>query len=208
VILWGVTIFHGILTATASAEPVAIYTNTDFRFSFSYPSSWIKRINKFEWRGDLNADLVFGIDFSDPAREKEILIADCLNNRSSNWVNATPTRATCDPILASLSADQEKKYETVMRPRNIFIRVYHSDIPLREWLLMTYKVPKTELEDYQIGRDIELSGRKGYYSSTGCCDGIDRAYAVKKEAYIYEFGTNCDDNPIIEDFVGGFKFLQ
>jgi len=45
-------------------------------------------------------------------------------------------------------------------------------------------------------------------SSTGCCDEIDDAYVVKKGAYIYEFGTNSDDDAIIENYVAGFKFLQ
>jgi len=162
-ILWGATNFWDVPTvAHSQAEAAAVYTDKGLKFSFSYPGSWIKRNNKFEWRGSLNANLVLGIEFADPVREKEILIALCLNNRSMNWTRTTPTRATCNPVLTNLNADQEAKYDISMKPRNIFIRVYRTDMPLREWLLTTYRAPKTELESYEIGKDIELSGQKDF----------------------------------------------
>ena len=185
-----------------------VYTNNDFNFQLSYPSTWVKKDNKFEGRGALNADMIFAIDFVDPVRERDMAINECLDNRCVNWANSTPTKANCEPFIASLGSGHEKDCGSREDPRDIFIRIYKSDLPLKQWLLAHNKIPGSELENYQVGKAIELSGMPGYISSTGCCGGTDRAYVVKKGDYIYEVGSEDGDILMLEAYINGFKFTQ
>jgi hypothetical protein len=185
-----------------------VYTNNDFGFQLSYPSTWVKKDNKFEWRGDLNKDMILAVDFVDPVRERDMAINDCLANRCTGWVNRSPTKAECDPLIASLGPAHEKDCGSREDPRDLFIRIYKSDLTLKQWLLAHNKVPSSELENYQVGKAIELSGVPGYISSTGCCGGTDQAYVVKKGDYIYEVGSEDGDILMLEAYINGFKFTQ
>jgi hypothetical protein len=186
----------------------SVYTNNDFGFQLSYPSTWVKKDNKFEWRGDLNKDMILAVDFVDPVRERDMAINDCLANRCTGWVNSSPTKADCEPLIASLEPGHENDCGSREDPRDIFIRIYKSDLPLKQWLLVHNKIPHSELENYQVGKATQLSGVQGYFSSTGCCGGVDQAHVVKKGNYIYEVGSQDGDSLFLEAYVNGFKFTQ
>ncbi len=183
------------------------YTNKDFGFSFVHPSSW--QIDKDYSSRRWTPGTVFAVRFVDPQREKEILISDCLNNRmeGGGWANLKPTREECAPIFKTLSLKDQKKYETILFSRDLYARVYESNFPLKDWLLLTYKGRSAELRGYEVGDEIKLSGEQGYYSATGCCMSIDRAYVIKKGRYIYEFGSNSDALGLVERFKDGFQLL-
>ncbi|AKM82044.1 MAG: hypothetical protein UT28_C0001G0233 [Berkelbacteria bacterium GW2011_GWE1_39_12] len=86
-------------------------------------------------------------------------------------------------------------------PDDVYMRVYkkNSDFTnLNAWLVSTFKLPNTELEDYQVGSEISLGGLKGYYSSIGCCAGVDRNYVVEKGNYIYSLGSSHFDSSITD----------
>ena len=223
IVLFAATFFLGFWLGTMNAEKVyvevphiikrsvevataPIYVNNEFGFSFSYPGTWLTHASKFETRRILNKDLVYSISFYEPAQEKRNLQMQCLNNRNMNWIRPEPTQLVCDPLIVNLTKEEQDDLGFV-RSQNIFIRVFKSDKPLREWLLATYRLKGTELEQYEIGREVKLAGESGYYSSTGCCMGIDNAYVVKRGEYIYEFGTNSDDKGLIDKYKDGFTFL-
>lgn len=186
---------------------IITYKNESLGFSFDYPSSWIKRDDAFEFRITNNPEMLFGINFMDPMREKERLVEDCLANRCVDWANKEPSQTTCEPIFSELSEEQNNRCGSYLTPRNIYIRVYRSDLPVKDWLLKTYKIEHSELERYEVGSEITLDGQKGYRSSTGCCASTDYAYVVEKNGYIYEFGTNSDLREILQQFSSNFRFM-
>lgn len=82
---------------------------------------------------------------------------------------------------------------------DVYMRVYKktsSYTTLNAWLLSTFKLPDSELENYAVGKTITLGGLKGYYSSIGCCAQVDRNYVVEKGDYIYSLGSGHFDNDI------------
>lgn len=88
------------------------------------------------------------------------------------------------------------------------LTLYKSDLPLKQWLLVHNKIPHSELQNYQVGKVAQLSGVQGYFSSTGCCGGVDQADVVKKGNYIYEVGSQDGDTLFLEAYANGFKFNQ
>lgn len=84
---------------------------------------------------------------------------------------------------------------------DIYVRVYkkNSDFSnLNSWLVDTFKLPNTELADYEVGDEITLGELKGYYSSIGCCAGVDRNYIVEKGDYVYSLGSSHFDTSITD----------
>lgn len=174
------------------------YTNTDYGFTFKYPDSWIQHNIDWSPRSSLNADFLFSINFSNPSPKGSELVDVCTNYYNTGILPQSLTEKQCDDII-----------DDARHPSNIFIRVFKTEKSLDAWLIEHYKLPHSELQDYTLGADISLGSEEGYLSSTGCCLGIDQAYVVKKNGYIYEFGSNATRaEELIEEFAGGFRFIQ
>jgi len=165
------------------------YENKDYNFSFQYPAEWVKKDFSIVQSGP-----VFTVKFSDPQRDKEIKISMCLMNQDVDWVNATPTKESCESLLKDLSKTEIKNLNKLIGDKNIFVRVYKNDqkIDLADWLVKQYK-NDGELSDYKVGAKILMGGKNGYVSSIGCCGGSDFSYVVQKGDYVYELGTNDSD---------------
>lgn len=186
---------------------MATYVNEEYGFSLTYPASWIEEDKDFNYREIANGDLVFAVNFYDPKDDERMKLYLCDNNSGVEWRNPEPSREECEPILSKASMKElEDARSDWIQPTNIFVRVFKTGRPLRDWLISTYDMFGTELQGYRPGRPIELDGIEGLLSSTGCCAGIDGAYAVKRGDYVYEVGSNSD-KPILDDMAQYFKFI-
>lgn len=180
--------------ATSATADWKTYTNDTYGFSFKYPSLWESAKSEVTTKpGDeVSSDFIYNVKYYDPDMGKKI---SCANNQAQNWQGAsfqTPSKTECDPILSKLTATEIKNYTGPKPTDDIFVSVYkkpsnYSD--LSSWLTDTYHRPNTELENYQVGKQITVGQTKGYYSSIGCCGGYNRNYVIEKGDYIYALGT-------------------
>lgn len=175
------------------------YTNTTYGLSFKYPKEWESTKSEITIepaQGELANDLVLKVQFYNPAQQKQI---DCANNEFQNWADTKLTQAECQPVLAGLTADQKSKLTGPRSPENIFVRVFtkaNSFTALKDWLYTKYHQPNTELERYEVGQAVTLDGKNGYFSSIGCCGGIDRNYVVEANGFVYMLGSNYFETTI------------
>lgn len=185
-------------------ENLNTYFNNGHSFYFDYPKSWVRDTSNENSAAD--SDLVFYVSFSDQETDAKIKCAinDDLSFESRN---ATPTQSTCDPLLSNMSSEQKELLIDQRYADNIYLRIYKyynyksmsesdidkaiSDFDLKKWLELKYRIPDTELFDYQVGPKITFGHIvDGYYSSTGCCGGFDQAYVARDGGLIYILGTN------------------
>ena len=168
------------------------YTNDTYGFSFKYPKDWENTKTEATSEpalGDLATDLVFKVKFYDLLNQKQI---DCANNELQNWTSKTPTKTECEPILSELTKVQKENLTGPKSPQNIYIRIWKKNdaVALKDWLYNKFHKSNTELEKYQVGKEINIASLSGYYSSIGCCAQSDRNYVVEKNGYVYSLGTN------------------
>ena len=188
-----------VVEDAATADWVT-YINTNYGFSFKYPKEW--ESTKVEaasepTQGEYGTDIVLKVLFLDPTNSKQI---DCANNEFQNWADKSPTKTECDPILSALTKAEKDKLVGPKTPKNIYVRVYKDDpsLALKDWLYQKFHKPNSELEKYQVGKEIELGGVKGYQSSIGCCAFVDNNYVIKANGYILSLGTNYFENNITD----------
>lgn len=199
------------IPAPEAQATTTTFINNEFGFSFTYPSWWKQKTHyrNPDKPNDLyDHDLVFSAEFDDPEGGREILLWKCVNDRENGWYSNDVTPSECDSVLKEYDSGNPEPL-AVPYPINIFIRVFKTDKPLSDWLVTTYRLEHTELENYHIGKEIDLAGENGFLSSIGCCMSIDNSYVVKRGPYIYEFGSNAaSSTDLIESTKEGFRFLD
>lgn len=125
----------------------------------------------------------------------------------TNWTKTESTTEAGEGVLSKdlvlkvTFTDPTPISTTTRQPiNNIYARIYKTSagISLNDWLINTFRLPETELADYQVGKAITMAGKSGYYSSIGCCSQSDRNYVVMNNNYIYSLGTSFFDTSITD----------
>lgn len=189
-------------------EPMESYVNKEFKFSFSLPEGWLLRTTST----DTAEGLLFRSEFIDPSYDKNFILGECVLNEEGGWNNpGRITKESCDPILKELTEEQIKKFDYFGPEllKDIYIKVFRmaSSTDLYNWLMSKYHIEHSELERYKPGESIELGGERGYFSATGCCMGINDAYVISKNGYVYEFGTRSSKT-LLKLYKDNFKLLE
>jgi len=204
-------------TATASTQET--YQNLEYGFYFKYDSTWKKYepLNKTNAKGD---KAVFAVGFKDPVRDIRIKQFDCINEEMVDWANKTPSKTECDPILLKLSKEQKQDIfqdRNSSRLRNVEVSIFkdESGKTAAEWLTDKYKIPETELQDFQVGKEVAVNDVKGNFANIGCCDDYNVLYALRNTGYIYLITTNDQsedisgqDNKLLQQIARDFKFIN
>lgn len=168
----------------------SLYKNSQYGFSFQYPSTWTQDTQSSS-KDSAGVTYLYAIYFSDATMQQKI---DCNNNDWQKWAPplvGSLSQAQCKPLIAAESATEIDKLHGPLSADGIFVRVYSntSNQTVKDWLLANYKLPNTELENYTQGKAIKLGGVSGYTSQIGCCSAYDLSYVVQHGSYIYELGT-------------------
>jgi len=206
------------VTSTPSTQKT--YENSNFGFSFKYPDTFVK----YDAQMSNGTGQLFAISYRDPAREKEILVNDCVMNESVSWQNSTPKQADCTQTLANLTQTEKTKIlDSIDGPllsKSIIVQVFDDSVgsDIKTWLTNRYKQANTELENYVSGKQITMGGETGYFSNIGCCAGYIVNYAVKHGDKIYILNTNykdadtgsgtTEDNTFLQDVAETFEFTK
>jgi hypothetical protein len=125
----------------------------------------------------------------------------------TDWTKVESTTETSKGVLAKdlvlkvTFTDPSPISTTKREPLNdIYVRIYKaaSISNLSDWLLSTFRVPDSELANYEVGKAITMAGKSGYYSSIGCCGNLDRNYIIMNNGYVYSLGTSFFDMSVTD----------
>lgn len=212
------TVDQSSATKTATSTQQA-YVNSQYKFSIDIPVTWENYDSQMSGTNQL-----FEISYRDPAREREIKVNECVFNEDIDWANPTPVEAECVSYMAELSqADKEKILNSTtgfIHSKSIIIQVFEDtdDEDLQTWITKRYRLPETELQDFELGKQITMGGETGYFSNIGCCADYIVTYTVKHGDKVYSIGTNyeagdtgsgvTEDNTLLQEFARTFKFIE